>query len=82
MDFPTKRQLLTHMFESLDHDLEEIEKKREYIGVDSLKYLSMKGLMNSVPAFEDEEGSYCTACFSGDYPIQVSDVTTDKEEND
>ena len=42
----------------------------------------MKGLINSVPTFENEEGSYCTACFSGDYPIQVSDVTTDKEEND
>ena len=82
MDFPTKRQLLTHMFETTGSEEEEIEKIREYIGVDSLKYLSMQGLLNSVPTFENETCSYCTACFSGDYPIQVNDVTTDKEEND
>jgi amidophosphoribosyltransferase len=82
MDFPTKRQLLTHMFANLENDVEEIEKIREYIGVDSLKYLSMQGLMNSVPSFENEDSSYCTACFSGHYPIQVNDATTDKEEND
>jgi len=82
MDFPTKRQLLTHMFETTGNEEEEIEKIREYIGVDSLKYLSMQGLLNSVPSFENETCSYCTACFSGDYPIQVNEATTDKEEND
>jgi len=82
MDFPTKRQLLTHMFDTSENEQEEIEKIREYIGVDSLKYLSMQGLLNSVPSFEGETCSYCTACFSGDYPIQVNDATTDKEEND
>ncbi|MCF8383848.1 MAG: amidophosphoribosyltransferase [Chlorobium sp.] len=82
MDFPTKRQLLTHMFETTGNENDEIEKIREYIGVDSLKYLSMQGLLNSVPSFENETCSYCTACFSGDYPIQVNDATTDKEEND
>ena len=70
------------MFDTLHNDKEEIEKIREYIGVDSLKYLSMEGLMNSVPSFEHEKGSYCTACFSGGYPVPVSDVTTDKDEND
>jgi len=82
MDFPTKRQLLTHLFDTAENEQDEIEKIREYIGVDSLKYLSMQGLLNSVPTFENETCSYCTACFSGDYPIQVSDATTDKEEND
>ncbi|MBM3163556.1 MAG: amidophosphoribosyltransferase [Chlorobi bacterium] len=82
MDFPTKRQLLTHMFDTMENEHDEIEKIREYIGVDSLKYLSMQGLLNSVPSFEGETCSYCTACFSGDYPIQVNDATTDKEEND
>lgn len=82
MDFPTKRQLLTHLFDTAENEQDEVEKIREYIGVDSLKYLSMQGLLNSVPSFEDETCSYCTACFSGDYPIQVSDATTDKEEND
>ncbi len=82
MDFPTKRQLLTHMFGEADNSPEEIEKIREYIGVDSLTYLSMQGLLNSVPEFDGEACSYCTACFSGDYPIPIIDVTTDKEEND
>ncbi len=82
MDFPTKRQLLTHMFDCTENSNEEIEKIREYIGVDSLKYLTMQGLLNSVPSFENETRSYCTACFSGDYPIEVVDATTDKEEND
>jgi amidophosphoribosyltransferase len=82
MDFPTKRQLLTHMFAGAEDEQEEIEKIREYIGVDSLKYLSMQGLLNSVPNFGNETCSYCTACFSGDYPIKVTDATTDKEEND
>jgi amidophosphoribosyltransferase len=82
MDFPSKRQLLTHMFDSEENSGNEIEKIREYIGVDSLKYLSMQGLLNSVPSFENETCSYCTACFSGDYPIAIADATTDKEEND
>ncbi|NTU58124.1 MAG: amidophosphoribosyltransferase [Chlorobiaceae bacterium] len=82
MDFPTKRQLLTHMLADAENELGNIERIREYIGVDSLRYLSMQGLLNSVPSFENESCSYCTACFSGDYPIRVTDATTDKEEND
>ncbi|AAM71559.1 MAG TPA: amidophosphoribosyltransferase [Chlorobaculum sp.] len=82
MDFPSKRQLLTHMLADAEHELGDIEKIREYIGVDSLRYLSMQGLLNSVPEFEGETCSYCTACFSGDYPIPIADATTDKEEND
>jgi amidophosphoribosyltransferase len=82
MDFPTKRQLLTHLFDAEDSADDDIEKIRKYIGVDSLKYLSMQGLLNSVPSFEGETCSYCTACFSGDYPIQINEATTDKEEND
>ncbi|TCD47595.1 amidophosphoribosyltransferase [Chlorobium sp. N1] len=82
MDFPTKRQLLTHMFDSLEGEVNEIEKIREYIGVDTLTYLSMEGLLNSVPSFEGESCSYCTACFSGDYPIHVNEASVNKEEND
>ncbi len=81
-DFPTKRQLLTHMFDSLEGEFDEIDKIREYIGVDSLKYLSMEGLLASVPSFEGESCSYCTACFSGDYPIPVNEASIDKDEND
>ncbi len=82
MDFPTKVQLLTYLFADAKDNDEEIEKIREYIGVDSLKYLSLQGMLNSAPKFEHESCSYCTACFTGDYPMRINDVTTDKEEYD
>jgi len=82
MDFPTKVQLLTHMFADAKDNDEELENIRKYIGVDSLKYLSLQGMLNSAPRFENETRSYCTACFTGDYPIRMDDATTDKEEND
>uniref|UniRef100_Q3AT77 Amidophosphoribosyltransferase n=1 Tax=Chlorobium chlorochromatii (strain CaD3) TaxID=340177 RepID=Q3AT77_CHLCH len=82
MDFPSKRQLLTHLFETNEAGEQEIDKIRDYIGVDSLKYLSMEGLLNSVPKFEGETCSYCTACFTGVYPIKEHDMTADKDEND
>ncbi|MEJ6950491.1 amidophosphoribosyltransferase [Natronospora cellulosivora (SeqCode)] len=42
------------------------EEIAEYIGADSLTYLSDEGLLNSITA---ENYDYCTACFTGDYPI-------------
>ncbi|HLV09672.1 MAG TPA: amidophosphoribosyltransferase, partial [Halanaerobiales bacterium] len=37
-----------------------------YIGADSLTYLSLDGLLKSI----DAPGyGYCTACFSGEYPV-------------
>ena len=41
----------------------------EYIGADSLAYLSGEGLLRAVRA---PENSYCTGCFTGNYPIPVS----------
>ncbi|MEN6391248.1 MAG: amidophosphoribosyltransferase, partial [Syntrophomonas sp.] len=43
----------------------EIEK---FIGADSLHYLSMDGLMESL---NGNGNCFCTACFSGDYPIKI-----------
>ncbi len=82
MDFPTKLQLLTYMFADAKDNEEEIEKIRDYIGVDSLKYLSLQGMLNSAPHFENEIQSYCTACFTGDYPIDIKDACCKKEEYD
>ncbi len=76
MDFPTKDKLIAHQVGG------DVEKIRQELGVESLVYLSMKGLLASVPKYEGEKQSYCTACFSGDYPIPVEGATTDKEEND
>lgn len=58
MDFPTKEELIANNM--------TVEEIRKYIGADSLRYLSMEGLLKSVP---HDRGGYCTACFSGQYPI-------------
>ena len=39
---------------------------REYIGADSMAFLSTEGLMRCVPPC-----GYCRACFTGDYPVAI-----------
>lgn len=46
----------------------KIEEIREYIGADSLGYLSLDGLVKST-GFPREK--FCLGCFSGEYPIDV-----------
>lgn len=48
----------------------EVEKIREFIGADSLSYLSMEGL---IKATESDKENFCRACFDGEYPIDVSE---------
>ena len=57
IDFPTKKELIANAM-----SLEEI---RKFIGVESLGYLSLEGMLKSV----GRPGDYCTACWSGTYPI-------------
>lgn len=45
-----------------NHSVKDIAK---YIGLDSLHYLSINGLLEAV---ESRDG-YCLACFEGDYPV-------------
>ncbi len=40
---------------------------RTYIGVDSLAYLSVEGMMSTLQA----EDGYCNACFTGSYPFET-----------
>ncbi len=40
----------------------------QHIGVDSLYHLSKEGLLN---VFGADKGGFCTACFDGDYPIEI-----------
>ena len=44
----------------------DVEGVREFIGADSLAFLSVEGLLNCVPM-----NGYCTACFTGDYPVEI-----------
>jgi amidophosphoribosyltransferase len=48
--------------------LHSVEKIREYIGADSLGYLSLSGMIKAVGV---PRKSFCTACFSANYPIPV-----------
>lgn len=48
-----------------------------YLGVDSLKFISLDGLYRAVGEAEgrdDASPQYCDACFSGDYPVRPSDM--------
>lgn len=49
----------------------------EYMGVDSLGYLSMEGLYRAVNA---QAGKMCDACFSGKYPVGTPAHFKDKQE--
>ncbi len=57
IDFPTRKELVANTL-----SLEDI---RKFIGVDSLGYLSLEGMLKAVGKPDD----YCTACWSGRYPI-------------
>ncbi|MBS1912629.1 MAG: amidophosphoribosyltransferase [Bacteroidetes bacterium] len=63
MDFPSKEELIANTY-NLD-----IEAIRESLGVDSLHYLSVEGLLDAVP--HDNGEGYCTACFTGNYPVPI-----------
>ncbi len=43
---------------------------RDYLGVDSLAYLTLEGMLDCVKMPDDQ---YCTACFSGNYPVDVDE---------
>jgi amidophosphoribosyltransferase len=58
IDFPTKKELVASK-----HDIAWI---RDFIGADSLEYLSLEGMLNSMPLPKE---NFCTACFTGRYPI-------------
>jgi len=45
-----------------------VEEIREFIGADSLGYMSLDGLVKSVALPRE---NFCLACFNGDYPVPV-----------
>jgi amidophosphoribosyltransferase len=62
IDMPTREELIGARM-----GVEEIAAE---IGVDSLGYLSLEGLEESVA----EVGPFCNACFSGNYPAPLVDI--------
>jgi amidophosphoribosyltransferase len=67
VDTPEKSQLM-----AANHTIEEMAK---IIGVDSLAFLTMDGLYRAVGEARrnNELPQYCDACFSGEYPITLTD---------
>jgi amidophosphoribosyltransferase len=65
VDTPSKNQLI-----AANKSVDEI---REYIGADSLAYLSLEGLRKAAGEGE-EDAVYCTGCYTGKYPTNIVDV--------
>jgi amidophosphoribosyltransferase len=63
IDTPERTQLI-----GATHSLEEI---RTFIEADSLGYLSEDGLLEAVKKDDDPRNLYCTACFTGKYPVKL-----------
>ncbi len=60
------------------HTVDEIA---EFIGADSLGYLSVENALK-LAAGNDAEGRFCSACFDGKYPTEVpSETSKDRFEN-
>lgn len=60
IDMPTKKELIASS--------KSVEEIRQHLGVESLGYLSLEGMLSihSLP-----KNNFCTACFSGKYPTKV-----------
>ena len=63
IDMPTKKELI-----GANMSVAEIEK---YLGVDSLRYLSLEGML-TMPSLP--RTSFCHGCFSGQYPMAVPEA--------
>lgn len=70
VDTPEKSQLIAAN--------QSLEKIREFVGADSLGYLSMNGLREAV---RGEKGGFCAACFDGKYPTPLFGLDLDPKGN-
>ena len=62
IDTPERENLVAS-----NHSIDEI---RDLIGADSLGFISREGLLET---FEGTGCDFCTACFNGDYPVEIVD---------
>ncbi|HEV8117930.1 MAG TPA: amidophosphoribosyltransferase [Thermoanaerobaculia bacterium] len=68
IDTPTRRELIA--------STASVEEIREFVGSDSLGYLSTEGMLH---AFGRPQQSTCTACFTGIYPVEIPEEEREKE---
>jgi amidophosphoribosyltransferase len=64
IDMPTRSELVAS-------DL-AVEEVRDYVGADSLAYLSLEGMVGATGSPKD---TFCRACFDGEYPVAVPERT-------
>jgi amidophosphoribosyltransferase len=69
VDTPSRSQLIA------SH--KSIEEIRQFIGADTLAYLSVEGLKKAAGA--TQERNYCTACFDGKYPTELFGLDQEKQ---
>ena len=60
IDMSTRKELIAAA--------QSVAEIRDFVGADSLSYLSLEGL---VAATQAPAGAFCRACFDGEYPIPV-----------
>ncbi len=67
IDTPKKEELLAGRY--------DVEGMARLIGVDSLAFITIDGLYRAVglPGRDSETPQFCDACFTGEYPIQLTD---------
>ena len=67
IDTPEQEKLLAHKY--------SVAEMAAHIGADSLAFISIDGLYRAVgePARNPSQPQFCDACFTGDYPIPLTD---------
>lgn len=70
VDTPTKEELAYNAYK------ESIEGIRQFITATTLGYISPRGLHLAV---NHNQGGYCDACFSGDYPVPFPESIREKQ---
>jgi amidophosphoribosyltransferase len=67
IDFSTRGELIAAR--------KSVAELREYLGLDSLHYLSLEGLLNST-GIENPQRHFCKACFDGCYPVSFDEMVS------
>ncbi len=65
IDFSTRGELIAAR--------KSVAELKEYLGLDSLHYLSIEGLLNST-GIENPHRHFCKACFDGCYPVSFDEM--------
>jgi amidophosphoribosyltransferase len=63
IDFPDRKELIAAQ--------KDVEGIRRYVGVDTLGYLGLEGMLGAVSGPPD---NYCTACWTGNYRVPPTDL--------